>query len=178
MARLFNVSREEDLIEDIATNAEGQVAQDGPVSNKEDLVDVVAEPECCDDNKEEIIEIKEAVEEAVEVQDEVEEVIENNDEALESDPESVTEEQVVEAQECLIASLARLGMNKQQRANFKVSFESYASPADKLRAVNKQLKACNKHIRHTVSAATSRALELAVKNNSRLNVSREYTAVD
>lgn len=165
MARLFDIAKEEsEVIEDTATNAEGQVAQDGPESNKEDLKDVVAEPEgCCDKDKEEIVEIKEAVEEAVEVQDEVDQVIENNDEALETNPEGVTEEQVVEAQECLTASLAKLGMDKAHRAKFKVSFESNTTPAEKLRAVNKQLKACSKHIRSTVAAATSKAFGLMLK---------------
>lgn len=163
MARLFDISKEEAVVEDVATNAEGQVAQAGPEDNKEDLKDVVAEPEgCCDKDKEEIVEIKEAVEEAAEVQNEVQDVIENNDEALETNPEGVTEEQVVEAQECLTASLAKLGMDKAERANFKVSFESNTTPAEKLRAVNKQLKACNRHIQATVAAATSKAFDLAL----------------
>lgn len=146
MARLFDIAREEEQ----STNAEGQVVTDGPEANEKDLKDPVQPCEgCSDKEKEEIIEIKEAVEEAVEVQEEIEEQIEKNDEALATDPENVTEEVVVEAQECLVASLSKLGLNKTSLAKFRVSFESGMNNAQRLSAVNKQLRAANKLIRST-----------------------------
>lgn len=168
MARLF-ASLEEDQNQDL-DNVNSQVAIDGPEDNEKDLQDPVAKT-----SLEEYKDIKSAVEEALEVQEEVQDQINKNEEVLEENPESVTEEVIAESQECLIASLSKLGLNKESLVKYRVSGESFKSNSEKLVALNKKLRMANETITRSLRTAILQSYAIS---DRKFGISQEYNAMD
>ena len=168
MARLF-ASLEEDLVQDL-DNVESSVATDGPEDNESDLTDPVAET-----SLEQYKDIKSAVEEALEVQEEVQDQINKNEEVLEENPESVSEEVIAESQECLIASLSKLGLSKDSLVKYRISGESFKSNSEKLVALNKKLKLANETITRSLRSAIMQSYAIS---DRKFGISQEYNAMD
>lgn len=135
----------------------------------------VQEGPCSEEDCEKYTEIKEAVEEALDAQGEVQEQIQNSEEILESSPNSVSESDVQEAQECLISTLSRLGLSRQDLVAYRISNESYMSNEERLRQTVKQLKVAQETIRKSLKSAILTSYKLA---DRRFGISKEYFAAD
>lgn len=169
MARLFANSNEEDQVQDL-NNVESAVAVDGPEDVKDDLQDPVEETAL-----ESYKDIKEAVEEALETQDEIQEQIENSEQVLESNPEGVTEEVIQDAQECLVASLSKLGLSRDQISKYRVSSESCKTNAERLQATIKKLRLAQETIRRSLKGAIAESYKVT---DRKFGISQEYNAGD
>lgn len=169
MARLFANSNEEDQVQDL-NNVESAVAVDGPEEVKDDLQDPVEETAL-----ESYKDIKEAVEEALETQDEIQEQIENSEQVLETNPEGVTEEVIQDAQECLVASLSKLGLSRDQISKYRISSESCKTNAERLQATVKKLRLAQETIRRSLKGAIAESYKVT---DRKFGISQEYTHID
>lgn len=130
---------------------------------------------CSEEDCEKYTEIKEAVEEALDAQGEVQEQIQTSEEILESSPNSVSESDVQAAQECLISTLSRLGLSRQDLVMYRISNESYMPNEDRLRESVKKLKLAQETIRRSLKSAILESYRLS---DRQFGISQEYLAID